>query len=364
MMSTGIGVEPSVPGIDVAHLTSWLRAHLPDLAPPFEFTRIGEGQSNLTYRLADSLGSAVVLRRPPLGEILASAHDMAREHMVLTALSQAGARVPRTLAFCADDDVCGAPFFVMEHVDGLVLSSVAVAETLDPDMRGAVGLEMANTLAALHALEVDGIGLTDLRRPESLAERQLRRWVRQWHASKTRELPLIDDLAELFAARLPDEHAQTLVHGDYHLGNALVGRDGSMQAILDWELCTVGDPLADVGLMVAYWTEMAAAAHGEDALFPEAVTALPGFPGPEGLASAYVRASGRDPADLGFWVAFAYWKVAIIVEGVYRRWLNDAANGSAAERLQPAVSRLATLAARAAADETNWSELGSGRPGL
>ena len=287
-----------------------------------------------------------MLRRPPLGEILASAHDMAREHVVLSALSEAGARVPRTLAFCADDDVCGAPFFVMEHVDGLVLSSVAVAETLDPDARGAVGQEMATTLAALHALDVDAIGLTGLRRPESLAERQLRRWARQWHASKTRELPLIDELAELFAARLPDEREQTLVHGDYHLGNALVGQDGSMQAILDWELCTVGDPLADVGLMVAYWTEMSAAANGEDALFPEPVTSLPGFPTAAELSDAYLRASGRDPAALGFWIAFAYWKVAIIVEGVYRRWLNDPANGSAAGRLQPAVARLATLASR------------------
>jgi aminoglycoside phosphotransferase (APT) family kinase protein len=363
-MSAGIGVGSSVPGIDVARLTDWLRVQLPDLTPPFDFTRIGEGQSNLTYRLADARGSAVVLRRPPRGEILASAHDMAREHTVLSALSEAGARVPKTLAYCADDGVCGAPFFLMEHVDGLVLSSVAAAETLDSDARGTVGQEMATTLAALHALDVDDIGLTGLRRPESLAERQLRRWASQWHASKTRELPLIDELAELFAARLPNEREQTLVHGDYHLGNALVGEDGRMLAVLDWELCTVGDPLADVGLMVAYWTEMAAAAHGEDALFPEPVTALAGFPGPQDLAGSYVRASRRDPADLGFWVAFAYWKVAIIVEGVYRRWLNDPANGSAAERLQPAVSRLATLAASAAADETNWSELGSGRLGL
>jgi aminoglycoside phosphotransferase (APT) family kinase protein len=208
---------------------------------------------------------------------------------------------------------------------------------------------------------VDAIGLTALRRPEPLAERQLRRWTRQWHASKTRELPLIDELAELFAARLPDEREQTLVHGDYHLGNVLAGRDGRVLAILDWELCTVGDPLADVGLMVAYWNEMAAAAHGTDVLFPEPVTSLPGFPPAEELAAAYVRVSGRDPSELGFWVAFAYWKVAIIVEGVYRRWLNDPANGSDAGRLQPAVARLADLASRAAAAETNWSELGSGR---
>ena len=361
-MTAHAGVEPPVPGIDLALLQDWLRTNLPDLAPPFRFTRIGEGQSNLTYRLVDAAGSAVVLRRPPLGKTLASAHDMAREHIVLSALSQAGARVPRTIAFCDDVAFCGAPFFVMEHVDGLVLSTVAAAETLDPEARGAVGREMASTLAALHALDVDAVGLAALRRPEPLAARQLRRWARQWHASKTRELPLVDELAELFAARLPDEREQALVHGDYHLGNALVARDGSMRAVLDWELCTVGDPVADVGQMVAYWTEMAAAAHGEDALFPEPVTALPGFPTAQELAGAYAQVSGRDLGALGFWVAFAYWKVAIIVEGVYRRWLNDPVNGSAAERLQPAVTRLAALAARAVETETNRSELGSGRP--
>ena len=355
-------VQQSVPGIDLALLQAWFHTNLPDLTPPFRFTRIGEGQSNLTYRLVDAAEAAVVLRRPPLGETLASAHDMEREHIVLSALSRAGARVPRTIAFCDDVEVCGAPFFVMEHVDGLVLSTVATAGTLDPEARGVVGHEMASTLAALHALDVDAIGLTGLRRPEPLAERQLRRWARQWHASKTRELPLIDELAALFAARLPEEREQALVHGDYHLGNALVARDGRMLAVLDWELCTVGDPLADVGLMVAYWTEMGAAAHGEPALFPEPVTALPDFATAEELAATYARTSGRDLGGLGFWVAFAYWKVAIIVEGVYRRWLNDPANGSAPERLQPAVARLATLASRAVEAETNWSELGSGRP--
>ena len=168
--------------------------------PPLRFTRIGEGQSNLTYRLVDTNGTAVVLRRPPLGEILASAHDMSREHMVLSALAEAGAPVPRTLAFCGDTDICGAPFYVMEHVDGLVVSSVAVAETLDVGARTSLGLELAGTLAALHGFDVDAVGLTTLRRPESLAERQLRRWTRQWHASKTRELPLIDEISELLAA--------------------------------------------------------------------------------------------------------------------------------------------------------------------
>ena len=162
---------------------------------------------------------------------------------------------------------------------------------------------------------------------------------------------------------MPEEREQVLVHGDYHLGNALVGSDGSVRAVLDWELCTVGDPLADVGLMVAYWNEIGAAAHGRTRSSGSRSPRLPGFPGPEELAGAYVRASGRDPADLGFWVAFAYWKVAIIVEGVYRRWLNDPANGSAAERLQPAVARLATLASRGGCEPRRTGvNVGSGRP--
>ena len=210
----------------------------------------------------------------------------------------------------------------------------------------AVGREMATTLAALHAARRRRRSAsTDLRRPETLAERQLRRWTRQWHASKTRELPLIDELAELFAARLPDEREQSLVHGDYHLGNALAGRDGSVLAVLDWELCTVGDPLADVGLMVAYWTRDGSGRTRRGRPLPRAGhRRCPGFPTADGARASVLRASGRDPAELGFWVAFAYWKVAIIVEGVYRRWLNDPANGSDAGRLQPAVARLATLA--------------------
>jgi aminoglycoside phosphotransferase (APT) family kinase protein len=256
-MSAATPQSTPVPGIDVDRLTAWLDEHLPALVPPFAFARIGAGQSNLTYRLTDADGSSVVLRRPPLGEILASAHDMGREHTVLGALAGAGARVPQPLAICDDPGVCGAPFYVMEHVDGLVLSSVATAERLDEAARARTAAQMAETLAALHALGIDEIGLTAFRRPDSLGARQLRRWTKQWHASKTRELPDVDEVGELLAARLPEEREQALVHGDYHLGNALVSATGDVNAILDWELCTVGDPLADVGLMVAYWGETA-----------------------------------------------------------------------------------------------------------
>jgi aminoglycoside phosphotransferase (APT) family kinase protein len=333
--------------IDAPRTTAWLKDRLPDLEPPLRFIRVGEGQSNLTFRVDDAAGRAVVLRRPPLGETLASAHDMEREHRILSALAPAGARVPRPLAICDDPNVTGAPFYVMEHVDGLIPARVEAASRLSPDARGAAALGLVKTLVELQALDVDAVGLGSFKRPESLISRQLRRWTRQWHASKTRELPEIDTLAELLVGRMPDERETVLHHGDYRLDNAVLSDEGEIRAILDWELCTVGDPLADVGMMVAYWNELGSAARLPDALFREPVTELPGFPSGVELASAYGGASGRNLTELGFWIAFAYWKIAIIVEGVYRRWLNDPTNGADAGSLQPAVARLAHLAGAA-----------------
>jgi aminoglycoside phosphotransferase (APT) family kinase protein len=331
-------------GIDLGPLTDWLVGHLAELRPPLRFTRVGEGQSNLTFRLDDAAGQTMVLRRPPLGEILASAHDMAREHRILAGLSAAGARVPEPLAFCDDPAVTGAPFYVMEHVDGAILTKVAAAEGLAPEARWNAGRSLVETLVEIQAVDLDAAGVGDFKRPESLASRQLRRWTRQWHASKTDELPVVDEVAELLADRMPDERESVLVHGDYRLDNAVLSDRGDVKAVLDWELCTVGDPLADVGLMLAYWTELGAAAGRTAALFREPVTKVAGFPAPEELAAEYARASGRSLDALPFWVAFAYWKVAVIVEGVYRRWLNDPDNGSDAGGLKPAVARLATRA--------------------
>jgi aminoglycoside phosphotransferase (APT) family kinase protein len=333
----------AAPGIDAPRVTSWLAERLPQLEPPLRFARVGEGQSNLTFRVQDAAGATLVLRRPPLGEILASAHDVAREHRIMSALGATGVPVPRMLALCDDADVTGAPFYAMEHVDGLILTHVEDAERLDPVVRAAAGSAVATTLAKLHAVDVDAIGLGDLKRPESLISRQLRRWKRQWEASKTRELPAIEEVGNLLAARMPEERETVLLHGDYHLHNVVLGQNGAVRALLDWELCTAGDPLADVGQMVAYWYELRA----PDGLFREPVAALAGFPDPAGLATEYTRASGRDLAGLGYWVAFAYWKTAIIIEGVYRRWLNDPANGSDAGGMSPVVGRLADLAREA-----------------
>ena len=333
----------AIPGIDASSVTTWLAERLPELEPPLRFTRVGEGQSNLTFRVDDAAGARLVLRRPPLGEILASAHDVAREHRILSALGATEVPVPRMLALCDDAAVTGAPFYAMEHVDGLILTRVEAAKRLDHSVRAAAASAVATTLAKLHAVDLDAIGLGDFKRRESLISRQLRRWKRQWEASKTRELPAIDEVGDLLAAQMPEERETVMLHGDYHLHNVVLGTDGSVRALLDWELCTAGDPLADAGQMVAYWNELRAS----DGLFREPVADVAGFPDSSGLAAAYTHASGRDLAGIGYWVAFAYWKIAIIVEGVYRRWLNDPANGSDAGALSPAVGRLADLAREA-----------------
>jgi aminoglycoside phosphotransferase (APT) family kinase protein len=333
----------ATPGIDVARVTEWLVGRASDLQPPLSFTRVGEGQSNLTFRVEDATGRTLVLRRPPLGEILASAHDVAREHRILTALHPTGFPVPRTLGLCEDAHVTGAPFYAMEHVDGVILTRTATARQLPPTVRADVGRAVPETLARLHAIDLEAAGLGDFRRPESLISRQLRRWRRQWGASKTRDLADIETVADRLEQAMPEERETVLLHGDYHLHNLVLGPDGAVRAVLDWELCTAGDPLADVGQMVAYWNEL----RSDDGFFRDPVAAADGFPDADALAAGYARASGRDLAALGYWVAFAYWKIAIIIEGVYRRWLNDPQNGSDAGTLAPAVARLARHAREA-----------------
>ena len=273
---------------------------------------------------------------------------MGREYRIQSGLGTAGARVPRMLAFCEDDAVTGAPFYVMEHVDGIVLTHVATAEGMPLDARASAARSLVTTLVELQGVDLDAAGLSDFRRPESLASRQLRRWTRQWHDSKTRELPVIEEVAERLAAGMPEERESVLVHGDYRLDNAVLAPDGDVRAVLDWELCTVGDPLADVGLTIAYWNELGAAAGRAGALFREPVTAVPGFLSARRSAACMRSSPAVRSSDLGFWVAFAYWKIAVIVEGVYRRWLNDPTNGTNAGTLQPAVPRLGSIRPRCA----------------
>ena len=338
----------NVPGIDLARVTPWLVEHVPDLEPPLELTRVGEGQSNLTYRVRDASGRKIVLRRPPTGDILPSAHDMAREYRVLRGLASENMPVPRPLALCEDPEVTGAVFYVMEHVDGLVLTMLETAERMTPAARAETGRSLVRTLVRLQSTDLEASGLAEMRRPGSYGSRQLRRWRRQWEASRTRDLPLVDALADRLEANVPEETNVTVVHGDFHLLNVIVGPNGEVRAVVDWELCTVGDPLADLGLTIAYWSELGKPAGEERHLFREPITDLPGFPDSAQLIALYERASGRDVSQLGFWLAFAYWKIAIITGGVYRRWLDNPSSGSNPEHVGAAVERLVELADRAA----------------
>jgi aminoglycoside phosphotransferase (APT) family kinase protein len=340
----------NVPGIDLARVTPWLVEHVPDLEPPLELTRVGEGQSNLTYRVRDASGRKIVLRRPPTGDILPSAHDMAREYRVLRGLASENMPVPRPLALCEDPEVTGAVFYVMEHVDGLVLTMLETAERMTPAARAETGRSLVRTLVRLQSTDLEASGLAEMRRPGSYGSRQLRRWRRQWEASRTRDLPLVDALADRLEANVPEETNVTVVHGDFHLLNVIVGPNGEVRAVVDWELCTVGDPLADLGLTIAYWNELGKPAGEDRHLFREPITDLRGFPDAAELVAEYELASGRDLSPLGFWVAFAYWKIAVITEGVYRRWLDNPISGSNPEHVGGAVERLVELSDRAASE--------------
>ena len=341
-----MSVRTDEAGLDVPRVTDWLAA-VTELVAPLRFTRIGNGQSNLTFRVVDGNGHRAVLRRPPVGAVLESAHDMAREYRILSGLSVAGAPVPRTLGLCEDLEIIGAPFYVMELVDGPIVFSETDGEALAQPVRRTAGLEMGRTLARLQRVDLAAAGLADLQRNTPYVARQLRRWQGQWEASRTRELPLVDELAGRFAAAMPAEEERVLVHGDYRLDNLILDPEGHVAAVLDWELCSAGHPLADLGLSIAYWNE----AGLSDGLFKQAVTSLPGFPSVPELIAAYGEAAGRQvPArEVSYFVAFAYWKIAIIVEGVHRRWLANPINGAeSAAGVGESVPRLIALADAAA----------------
>lgn len=314
--ATGAGTVPE--GIDQNGVEAWFALNLPSASPPLRFERIAGGHSNLTYRVDDAGGNRWALRRPPLGKRLGSAHDMAREHKVVSALGPTEVPVAPVVGLCEDESVNGAPFYVMEFVQGPVLRGLAEAEAFpDEADRRAIGERVADTLAAIHAIDPDACGLGDLGRKEDYVARQLHRWQGQWEKSKTRELPAIDSLHDRLAARIPAQGPATIVHGDYRLDNMILTETGEVAAVVDWELCTLGDPLADVGLLMAYWPdrEQAEVALGQPA------NLAPGFPTREELAARYAERSGRDLSELDFFVALGYWKLAIILEGVYARYV-------------------------------------------
>jgi aminoglycoside phosphotransferase (APT) family kinase protein len=305
------------PGIDLAGVTRWFEARVAGARPPLRVAQIAGGRSNLTYRVDDSAGSSWVLRRPPLHGVLPSAHDMGREHRVISALAGTPVPVPATFGLCQDPAVTGAPFYVMEHVEGIVPRDEAtVAAGLDEPARGAAAASLVDALVALHRVDPERVGLGDLGRHHGYLERQLARWQRQLEQSRTRPLPALDEAHRRLAANLPAQVGPArIVHGDFRLDNVVLSPAGQVLAVLDWELCTLGDPLADVGLLQVYWAE-----PGDQTLpLGSAPTVMPGFPGRAAVAEAYATRSGRDLSQLDVYVAFASWKLAVILEGVVAR---------------------------------------------
>ncbi len=304
-------------GIDQKPLEAWFGENVPGVYFPLQFERIAGGHSNLTYRVTDAAGKKWALRRPPLGKRLGSAHDMGREHKVVSALGQTEVPVAPVVGLCEDESVNGAPFYVMEFVEGPILRGLMEAEIFpDEGDRRAIGERVADTLVQIHAVDPDAAGLGDLGKKEDYVARQLHRWKGQWEKSKTRALEPIDRVHEALSARIPEQGPATIVHGDYRLDNMILTDSGEVAAVVDWELCTLGDPLADVGLLMVYWPE-----RGEDSLaLGMPANLAPGFPTREELTSRYAERSGRDLSELDFFVALGYWKLAIILEGVYARY--------------------------------------------
>jgi aminoglycoside phosphotransferase (APT) family kinase protein len=317
-------------GIAQERVDDWLAQRVEGVDPPCRYSLIAGGRSNLTFDVVDARGRRFVLRRPPLGGVLPSAHDMGREHRIISALVATPVPVPAPLGYCGDADVNGAPFYVMDHVAGAVLSDAGdVGPEFGQAQRRTLGHSIVDVLSDLAAVDPDAVGLGDLGRREGYVERQLRRWQRQFEQSTDRDIPAVGEVHRRLSRQVPPQRRTAIVHGDYRLGNCVVGPDGSLLAVLDWELCTLGDPLADLGWLVADWAE-----PGEpgEHLRGEPVTALPGFPPRTEVIARYAERTGADVSHVDFYVALALWKLACIAEGVLARYragvMGDGGDGS------------------------------------
>jgi aminoglycoside phosphotransferase (APT) family kinase protein len=316
-----------VEGIDVERVTDWI-AQRTEITPPLTFSMIEGGRSNLTYAVADAGQRKLILRRPPLHSVLESAHDMGREHRIIAALEGSGVPVPPTVGYEPDPDVNGAPFYVMDFVEGTVIRDAQDArEHLVPEVRGTAADELIDVLVRLHEIDPDDVGLGDLGRKEDYLARQLRRWHSQLEKGRTRDVPILDEVHERLVADIPEQGPAAIVHGDYKLENVILDPEtGKLRAVLDWELTTLGDPLADVGLLLVYWGEE----HDTEGRLGGA-TAAPGFPSRAEVVRRYAERSGRDVSQIDYYYAFGTWKLACILEGVYARYTAGAYGDEASE---------------------------------
>ncbi len=312
-------------GYQRSAVEAWLAVHVPGLRQtpqqPLRWTRLEGGHSNLTYLLEDADGRRAVIRRPPMGELLPKAHDMGREWALISALGTTAVPVPAALGFCADASVTGAHFYVMGHVDGHPLYNADDARRwAPPPLRQALSHSFIDVLADLHAVDPDAVGLSGLGRKDAYIERQLKTWYRSWNASITGaqlDDPRAHALQQYFLAHTPEQGPARVVHGDYGLHNTLVGADGRIAAVVDWEISTLGDPLADLAYALNQWAQP----DDPPAVRGDPPTAQPGFAGRAELAERYAERTGRDLSKLDFYIGFNRWKSAAIVHGVYARYM-------------------------------------------
>lgn len=317
----------SPPGLDLERVLPWFREHVEGV-DSLTGSVIGHGRSNITYRL-QSDGRSWVLRRPPLSHVQATAHDMGREFRILSALAPTGFPAPKPIALCQDPSINDAQFYIMEYVDGLVpVDPNEVAKRFDEPQRRGIGEELVDVLVRLHSFVPSEIGLEGFGKPQGYLERQVRRFSQQLEDIRYRETPELDELARRLAKAIPPERAPGIVHGDYRLDNAILDGEGHIIAVLDWEMCTLGDSLADLGVLHMYWSR---GSSQEIAIAGTPVMSLLGFPSWEEAAARYSAKSGHDLGGIDFYFVLAHFRLGVILENMYKRFLGGGTVGAGFE---------------------------------
>jgi aminoglycoside phosphotransferase (APT) family kinase protein len=314
----------TVAGIQTENVTAWFSEHIPGVSLPLSFSLITGGRSNLTYKVVDGKQQSFALRRPPLGQVLESAHNMGREYKIISALSSTDIPVAPALGLCQDKSVNAADFYVMGFVEGQVYTSSIQAEQIAMADRKVLGLNIIDTLAQLHLIDPDRVGLGDLGKKEDYVARQVKRWTKQYQDTKTHDIPEMEELTGLLKDKMPVQVGSAITHGDYRPGNLMIA-DNRVAAILDWELCTLGDPLADLGYLLNWWYRPAEVEPGKK---DDAPTAIEGFPSRQELIDYYAENTGRDLSGINYYRALSYWRLAAIYQGVYKRYLEGAMGDS------------------------------------